>query len=634
MIRRLLLLFCLGLLWKPASDAGTRLSNQEYVALEIRRSVETTSVVVAEHIQNWISTGTVSIVVVSNNVIQTTNYVTNVGTNYQNVFFPLTTSYTVIFSDDGHAAQIDTLSLSGEEILSAFGDNKPAGIWAFGGGNCTSIEMYLSTDAECNILYANFPWVFQIGAHAFENSSLISAIFPQVNTIGDQAFLYCPIREIDFPLCTTLGIEAFGGCENLKTVKLPLVEKLGNYALYGTAIQEAYLPNAKDIGIRVFQNCKSLETVYLPAMTNMGAGLFYGCSNLKEVNFGNSPRTKVPPFGLNSFSGVPTDCVIIVPDAQYAAWSTAAGWLSLTNTGYRMLPYSSALSARIANIPTKISQLVNDLNFVSNEEIDPTVDGQQVSNIVNNIIGYAPDAVSNLATQLTKDLVGNYSETVTNIVNDMESIIPSLVTNLTEAVLRDEIPLFLTESLVEAVLPQIATNLAQNADLMTSIAEQVYEELYTTAVTDITERVVTNIGGMVMEKLPSLDTTYKRTIGISSTNQSLQIVTETDIQEGYCRVKMPDTEERVKDWIVYIPPMNTSFYVIPPTNCIYWTDFSPSDFYLWEGGQSSNAHAFHVLEGMAAGMFFTQVKDNIYTLSVQAYHSITNKYIWQSAPSQ
>jgi len=135
---------------------------------------------------------------------------------------------------------------------------------------------------------------------------------------------------------TIISDEAFIDCTSLTTVSLPAAE---------------------NIGCSVFNGCTSLTTVSLPVATTIEIGAFGSCTRLDSVDFGDTPRLSVPSLGEGAFSGVPTSCKLIVPDAQYNAWTTASGWSSLVTQGYKFLKHSEWEYARKYELAAKLDKM-------------------------------------------------------------------------------------------------------------------------------------------------------------------------------------------------------------------------------------------------------------------------------------
>ena len=145
----------------------------------------------------------------------------------------------------------------------------------------------------------------------------------------------------------SIGMYAFDSCQSLYSVSLPAATTIWSGAFYHCrSLYSVSLPAATTIVSAAFSYCYSLTTVSLPATTTIGEGAFYSCTVLTSVDFGDTPRLSVPTLGEVAFSGVPTSCKIIVPDAQYDQWVAAPGWRDLVTAGYKFLKHSEWEYAR------------------------------------------------------------------------------------------------------------------------------------------------------------------------------------------------------------------------------------------------------------------------------------------------
>jgi len=195
------------------------------------------------------------------------------------------------------------------------------------------------------------------GAPEYFNRNLTAIITPTtVTSVNNFAFGSCPsLTSVSFPTVTSIGPEAFSGCTSLVSVSLP---------------------STTSIDGGVFQGCTSLASVHLPAMTSTGDGAFYNCTSLASINFGATPRASVPTLGNDAFIGVPSSCKIIVPDAQYNAWTAETlpdefpnPWHDLVTAGYRFLKHSEWEYARKYELDGKLDKsggtVMGDLEVVN-----------------------------------------------------------------------------------------------------------------------------------------------------------------------------------------------------------------------------------------------------------------------------
>lgn len=121
----------------------------------------------------------------------------------------------------------------------------------------------------------------------------------------------------------------------------------GSLAYDNTNLTAIVAPNTvTTIGGIAFADCTSLTSISLPSAQTIGESAFSYCTLLDSADFGATPRSSVPTLNLDAFNGVPTTCKIIVPDAQYDAWTAATNWSTLYANGYKFLKYSEWEYAR------------------------------------------------------------------------------------------------------------------------------------------------------------------------------------------------------------------------------------------------------------------------------------------------
>ena len=143
--------------------------------------------------------------------------------------------------------------------------------------------------------------------------------------------------------------------QNLTNIIAPsTVTTIGQYAFQScTSLTSVSLPEAKSIGGDAFDSCTSLSSISLPAATAIDIRAFAYCEALVSVNFGSTARQSVPTLGIDAFPDLSQSghtCRIIVPDADYAAWTTNSDWATLTSMGYVFVRHSETEPAERGDI--------------------------------------------------------------------------------------------------------------------------------------------------------------------------------------------------------------------------------------------------------------------------------------------
>ena len=245
------------------------------------------------------------------------------------------------------------------------------------------------------LVSASFPATISIGGSVFERcGSLVSVSFPSATTIGPGAFTYCgSLASVSLPSAITIKNGAFMYCDSLASVSLPCVQVVEAWAFCDcNSLVSISLPSVTSVANNSFSYCDSLKSLDFPvlpnaagnsmqgnvsleqvslyAATNIAGGALKYCYSLKSVNFGAKPRAFVPQCRANSFTDVPRDCVFIIPDEQYNAWtaptipdpehegeSITNRWYGLVQAGYRFLRHSEWEYARRADVAAVASAL-------------------------------------------------------------------------------------------------------------------------------------------------------------------------------------------------------------------------------------------------------------------------------------
>ena len=139
--------------------------------------------------------------------------------------------------------------------------------------------------------------------------SLSSIVIPEsVKSISDYAFAYCySLSSIVIPESVTrIGKRAFSYCCSLSSIVIP--------------------GSVTSIGSSALSECYSLSSIVIPeSVKSIGDFAFNNCYGMAFCDF--SRCTSVPTLeGGTVFSGIPSDCKIVVPDNLYNTWKAATNW--------------------------------------------------------------------------------------------------------------------------------------------------------------------------------------------------------------------------------------------------------------------------------------------------------------------
>ena len=201
------------------------------------------------------------------------------------------------------------IALTVEGTMGFYGNgstNQYSGILRYASGADTRNRAYQNAVQKVEIGEG----VTSIGSHAFYYcSSLASIIIPEsVTYIGDYAFCYCySLASITIPEgVTSIGAYAFLSCSSLASITIP--------------------EGVTYISTAAFSNCYSLAIITIPeGVTSIGRSAFQGCSGMRYYDF--TACTSVPALpNTNAFSGIPSDCQMLIPAALYDEWSAATNW--------------------------------------------------------------------------------------------------------------------------------------------------------------------------------------------------------------------------------------------------------------------------------------------------------------------
>ena len=213
---------------------------------------------------------------------------------------------TTVYKEHTYAQEGDyiiTLTITGSVQFN--GDIGYGYILTKSGGDTNTNRVYLNTLQK---LYVGNS-VTSIRGSAFYNcSSLTSISIPDsVTNIRGNAFYNCfSLTSISIPDgVTEIAYSTFYNCCSLTSVTIPdSVTAIKSYAL---------------------EYCNSLTSVTIPdSVTSIESNAFYDCHGLGFVKF----TPAYPPLvaNVNAWSGIPTDCIIYVPQGTLAAYTSATNY--------------------------------------------------------------------------------------------------------------------------------------------------------------------------------------------------------------------------------------------------------------------------------------------------------------------
>lgn len=198
-----------------------------------------------------------------------------------------------------------------------------------------------------------------ISSYCFQNAyGLEVLVLPDtLTTINSSAFQNCySLRKVVFSNSfRSLGDSALSNCYNLKVLTIPnslsyiqantfnncyslreigitnKISSVANYAFsYCHSLKETRVPAANRLYSYSFQNCYSLSKLYFPKeVLNINTSVFAECRGLSIMDF--STHEAIPTITSSSFTGLPADCKIIVPDSLYESWIVANYWSNLSS---------------------------------------------------------------------------------------------------------------------------------------------------------------------------------------------------------------------------------------------------------------------------------------------------------------
>lgn len=183
-----------------------------------------------------------------------------------------------------------------------------------------------------------------IGINAFYSChALVGIVIPNgVVQLNEGCFMYCyGIRYFALPYgYAALGKSTFNNCQAVQQlyIKSGAKDLPHTYLNYAQSLTKVILPSTlQTISNNAFVRCEALVSLTIPSnVTSIGSGAFQNCYSLKELHF--LPTS--PPTGVSSitFSGVPVDCIIYVPENSLSAYTSASNYPSSATYTYIGVP--------------------------------------------------------------------------------------------------------------------------------------------------------------------------------------------------------------------------------------------------------------------------------------------------------
>lgn len=177
--------------------------------------------------------------------------------------------------------------------------------------------------------------VASIGSNAFYQCyTLTYVVLSQgVTSIGSKAFQNCfSLASIVIPEgVTSIGTGLFDSCYSLSSVVIPqsVTSLKGDDFRYCRSLASIVIPQGvTSLSDEMCSGCYALTSIVIPSsVTSISANALTDCKSLAYCDF--SELVSVPSLAnTNVFSGVASDCKIVVPDALYDEWIAATNWSS------------------------------------------------------------------------------------------------------------------------------------------------------------------------------------------------------------------------------------------------------------------------------------------------------------------
>ena len=221
----------------------------------------------------------------------------------------------------------------------------------------TSIGTYCFGDtATCDVL--NIPGLTGELPQEFlaRNRAISDLVIPEgVTSIGLNGMDFCyGLKNVTLPsTLTSVAAYAFSNCGALTEITFPnTFQTFGDHTFYkDTALQHFTFPTSTTaIPASMFEACHSLSYIVIPStITSIGAKAFAEGYGLSYVKFGGTTPPTVD--NANAWTGLSTDCVILVPGTAYKAYTTGTNYPS--ELSYTYLIYDDTYASG-ATLPATV----------------------------------------------------------------------------------------------------------------------------------------------------------------------------------------------------------------------------------------------------------------------------------------
>ena len=219
-------------------------------------------------------------------------------------------------------------------ISLAVADGCTLGLGWNSGSYCVMGSTGDSGKVYCNLLQSvNIgACVTSIGSYSFYASySLASITIPiSVTNIGSYVFEYCySLASLTIPEgITETYVYSIQHCNSLVSLIIPDgVTYIGNYSIRSCySLASLTIPEGvTGIGSYSIQDCRCLASITIPeSVTRIYSCAFKYCYGMAEYHL--KPTTPPTLSSTDAFSGIPSDCVIYVPQGCLDAYQTATNW--------------------------------------------------------------------------------------------------------------------------------------------------------------------------------------------------------------------------------------------------------------------------------------------------------------------